>query len=174
MEISTEYFQSLARYNKWTNARLYQACESLPDNEYFEKRKSFFNSIHGTLNHILIADRIWLSRIEGTETPHRDLDEQPYDSLEELKRYRMEEDDRIINLVETFTTERIGSDIEYVRISEPLKKICTPLWQVLAHFFNHQTHHRGQAHDQLNQTDVAPPPLDLLFFFREHTPLEGR
>ena len=59
------YYSTFARYNAWANARLYGACARLPESEYLKPRASFFGSIHATLNHLMVADRIWLGRIEG-------------------------------------------------------------------------------------------------------------
>ena len=64
-----EHFQSLARYNQWANQRLYGACRALPEEAYHDRREAaFFGSIHGTLNHILLGDRVWFDRVEGERT----------------------------------------------------------------------------------------------------------
>jgi len=70
--------RTFARYNAWANRRLYDACARLPREEYYRDRKAFFGSLHGTLNHLLLADRIWLGRIKGKPIAVRGLDEELY------------------------------------------------------------------------------------------------
>ncbi|NES68045.1 MAG: hypothetical protein F6K24_23780 [Okeania sp. SIO2D1] len=62
---TTNYFQRLSQYSQWMNEKIYQACASIPDEMRREDKRAFFNSIHGTLNHILLADKLWLSRFEN-------------------------------------------------------------------------------------------------------------
>jgi uncharacterized damage-inducible protein DinB len=160
-----EHLRRMARYNRWANQHLYAACRALPEEEYRRPRQAFFGSLHGTLNHILVGDRIWLARIEGQASPALRLDDQPYVGLDELESARDAEDARMIRLVDDYREEDIGRTISYRRVTQP-KDVATPLHLCWLHLFNHQTHHRGQAHDQLSQTAVAPPPLDLIYFLR--------
>lgn len=160
------YFQRMARYNQWANARLYNACADLSDAERKLPRKAFFGSIHGTLNHILVADRIWLSRIVPWDAPLViPLDSELYADFAELRREREKQDATIIDYVSGLTEAKIAGDISYATTSGAPNVMKLGL--ILQHFFNHQTHHRGQAHGLLSQTDVAPPPLDLLYYVRE-------
>jgi uncharacterized damage-inducible protein DinB len=162
-----EHLRRMARYNRWANRRLYDACAELDEAAYHEPRPAFFGSIHGTLSHILVGDRIWLGRIEGRPSPHRRLDEQPYPTFAGLAAARTAEDERMIALT-TGTAEPALSDVVcYQMITAPEVKE-TPLHLCWLHLFNHQTHHRGQVHDQLSQTRVPPPPLDLIYYLREH------
>ena len=125
----------------------------------------FFGSLHGTLNHILVGDRLWLARIEGAPPALR-LDDQPYANLDELESARSAEDERMIGLVDGYREDEIGRTVRYRMVTRP-GEVSTPLHLCWLHLFNHQTHHRGQAHDQLSQTTVPPPPLDLIFYLRE-------
>ena len=165
MLVGQDYVATLARYHGWANTRLANVCEQLPDEEYFRTRPAFFRSIHGTLNHILLADRIWLSRIRGDQPVKAKLDTILYDDREELRRARSEEDRKIVALVEGMSPQQIERVLHYRNTSGTVFE--TPMAWVLAHLFNHGTHHRGQIHDMLSQTSVAPPSLDLMHFIRE-------
>jgi uncharacterized damage-inducible protein DinB len=163
--MNSDYFERLARYNAWANRRLYQACEGLSAAEYLRERASFFGSLHATLNHILVADRIWIARIEGQTPPNLRLDQILYADLIGLKVARLAEDERIRNLIAGIPGAGLDQPLGY-RNSRG-DRFETPLRLVLGHFFNHQTHHRGQVHCMLSQTEIAPPPLDLILFIRE-------
>jgi uncharacterized damage-inducible protein DinB len=160
-----EHLRRMARYNRWANQRLYAACAKLPEAEYHKPRAAFFGSIHGTLNHLLVGDRVWLARIEGRPNPKLRLDDQPCASLEVLEAERAAEDERMIRLLEGYREDELDRPLRYTMITRP-DPAETPLHICWLHLFNHQTHHRGQVHDQLSQTDVPPPPLDLIYYLR--------
>ena len=160
-----EHFLLFAEYNLWANARLYEVAATLDDVEYRKDRRGFFSSIHGTLNHILVGDRIWLSRLTGAGAAPTRLDAILYDDLGALRGARAEEDERIRATIAGLTEPRIAESFEYVNSAG--ETFREPLAQILAHVFNHQTHHRGQAHDMLSQTGLEPPSLDLVQFIRE-------
>jgi uncharacterized damage-inducible protein DinB len=153
------HFQMLAQYNTLANRKLYQACAQLSDQERQRTRQAFFKSIHGTLNHIMVGDRIWLTRFEGKQIPSTQLDAILYQDFDELWQARIREDERIENFASNLTEEFLGGTISYVNNAG---KLCTdPADLLVAHFFNHQTHHRGQIHDIITQTKVMPPSLDM-------------
>ena len=160
-----DYFATLARYNVWANRRLYQACEALSAAEYLRERPSVFGSLHATLNHILVIDRIWIARIEGRAPANLKLDQILYGDLIGLKIARFADDDRLRNIVAAIPEAQLDQPLSY-RNSRG-DRCATPLRIVLAHLFNHQTHHRGQAHALLSHTEVAPPTLDLIDFARQ-------
>jgi len=157
------YFQTLAAYNRWANRRLYAAVAQLPPGEFEKERPAFFRSIRGVLNHVLVGDRIWLGRMEGRESGLSRLDAVPYADLAALRSAREAEDARIEEFAADFDAAKRGGALTYTTIVPPATR-TTPWPLVFGHFFNHQTHHRGQAHDLLSQTPVAPPPLDFLYF----------
>ncbi|MEM7042680.1 MAG: DinB family protein [Pseudomonadota bacterium] len=157
----------MARYNRWANARLYDACEAVDDTTYHAEGSMFFGSIHGTLNHILVGDRIWLARILEEPAPGLKLDDRPFSDIATLRRAREDEDRKMIDLTESYDEGGIDADVTYRMVTRP-GEVTTPLHLCWLHLFNHQTHHRGQVHDRLVQTSVAPPPLDLIFYLREH------
>jgi uncharacterized damage-inducible protein DinB len=163
--MNSAHFHRLARYNAWANRRLYDACAQLSVPDYLAKRPSFFGSIHATLNHLLVADRIWLSRFEGRSTDITRVDQILYDDLAALRAARETEDARILGFVSELDDDRVAQTLRYRNLAgEPQE---TPMTWTLAHLFNHQTHHRGQVHGLLSGTPVAPPPLDLIYFLRE-------
>ena len=157
----------MARYNRWANARLYDACAALDEATYRAEGKMFFGSIHGTLNHLLVGDRLWLSRILGDPALGLSLDDRPFSDLTALRRARVDEDRKMIDLTESYAEGDLDAIISYRMATLP-EDAATPLHLCWLHLFNHQTHHRGQVHDQLVQTSVAPPPLDLIFYLREN------
>lgn len=160
------HFGKMAAYNAWANARLYGMARGLPDEAYRRDVGAFFGSLHGTLNHLLVADRIWLRRFTGTGEHPAKLDAIMFDDLASLERARRDEDDRIIRYVGGLSDEDFERNLDYATTSGAPKR--NPLRELLAHFFNHQTHHRGQAHMILTVLGIREPqPLDLLAMLRE-------
>ncbi len=152
-------FQRLARYNRLANDLLYTACARLSDLERKRARPAFFGSIHGTLNHIMVGDRIWLARFEGCEVPSSGLDAILYEDFAALREARQAEDARIEAFAAGLTPEFLAGSIAYVNNAGLSFEDSAEM--LVAHLFNHQTHHRGQIHDMLSQTEVPPPSLDL-------------
>lgn len=159
------HFDNLARYNEWANRRLYAAAAELSDTQYRADRGAFFKSMHGTLNHLLVTDRIWMKRITGQgDAPDR-LDAILFDDFSELRAAREAEDARIIAHITRLAEEQLAGVIRYRRVSTPdLHEQA--LAAALAHLFNHQTHHRGQVHAILTGLVGRAPVLDLLDFQR--------
>ena len=153
------HFQMLARYNSGANRRLYDACATLDDAERTKTRPAFFKSIHGTLNHILVGDRIWITRFRGGKIASTSLNAILYDNFLELRVAREEEDAEIEIFAGELSEEALSGDIQY-RNNEG-RVLSDPTALLVAHFFNHQTHHRGQIHDMLTQTGIATPVLDM-------------
>jgi uncharacterized damage-inducible protein DinB len=157
--------RTLARYNRWANRRLYEACGALDDDAYRADRGAFFGSIHRTLNHILVGDRAWLGRLEGIDRGIRSLDQILFDDLPSLTDARMEEDARIIAIVDGLDAASLEQPLVYRTIAGEIQE--TPIGLVVIHMLNHATHHRGQVHCMLCQIPTDPPPLDLIYFLRE-------
>src|ERR1043166_9315523 len=159
------HYRMFGHYNAWANGRLYAADALLGEPQYRADRGALFKSVHGTLNHLLATDRIWLRRFTGAgEAPDR-LDAILYETLDELRAAREAEDRRIVSYVEELTDERLAGTIIYRRVSSP-EQFEQQLAPALAHWFNHQTHHRGQVHGLLTGLTGTAPELDLLFFLR--------
>ncbi len=162
------HFAMFAAYNRWANDRLYEAAAKLSDADYRADRGAFFGSLHRTLNHLLVTDRIWMRRFTGEGPQPTRLDAILFDDLPALAEARRAEDQRIIAYVEGLDEATLAGAFSYRTITNPAD-ITQPLAPALAHFFNHQTHHRGQAHTLLTIAGGrdAAPPLDLLYFQRE-------
>ena len=152
-------FRMLARYNMLANRRLYETCARIPDAERKKRRPAFFGSIHTTLNHLMVGDRIWLARVSGEEVSSTNLDAILYEDFGELREAREEEDARIEEFANRIDERFLKENIRYV--NNEGRPVEDPVDLLVAHFFNHQTHHRGQIHDMLTQTEVSPPVLDL-------------
>ncbi len=164
------HYRMFAAYNAWANRQFYHAVSLLPDEDYRLDRGAFFKSIHGTLNHILVADRIWMKRFTSAgDAPNR-LDIILYDDFSLLKVAREAEDARIINWIEDLLPETFAGRFTYTTVTD-MRTVSQRLSPALAHFFNHQTHHRGQAHALLTGLGEDAPSLDLMYFQRSE---EGR
>ena len=159
------HFQMFAGYNAWANGCLYAAAADLTEPQYRENRGAFFKSVHGTLNHLLTTDRIWMQRITGEGTAPDRLDAILFEDFAELRAARESEDRRIIGHIDSLDEAAFAGVIRYRRVSTP-EIHEQPLSPALAHLFNHQTHHRGQAHALLTAITGQGPALDLLFFQR--------
>jgi len=163
--MTIENFRQLADYNHWANLRIYGAALEMPEERYRRPTGVFFGSLHGTLNHLLLTDRIWLKRLTGTgEHPDR-LDTILYDDRQELLRARLVEDARLKDVVGGYDAADLSRIISYQTTSG--RPYSQSLQDILLHLFNHQTHHRGQAHACCSiVTSREPPTLDLLAFQR--------
>ena len=162
-----EHFRLLAGFNAWANQRLYEAVADLPGAEYRKARAcAFFTSVHGTLNHLLVVDRLWFGRVAGVDAGISSLDQILYDDFAALRTAREAEDARIVALVEGFDDAGLAQERRFRMITVPEEQ-ALPVHLMLATVFNHQTHHRGQVHAMLSETAVVPPPLDIIYFARE-------
>ena len=158
----------MARYNRWAIERLYEAVAGLPDADYRADRGAFFGSLQGTLNHLLVADRIWMRRFSGDGPTYTRLNEILHDDLAELREARRAEDARIVAHVDGLGPSDLSGTIAFRTIVRP-DGITQLRSDALAHFFNHQTHHRGQAHALVTAIAGrdAMPSLDLIVYQRE-------
>lgn len=169
--MSSEWLAANARYNAWMNGKLYGLVETLGDDERKRDRGAFFKSIHGTLNHLLVADRVWLARFKGVPAASgfmapgiRALDQELFADFERLRSERQLTDDELSIWVSELTAERLASPLSYLRAG---LKVDVPLWWAVAHVFNHQTHHRGQVTTLLSQQGYDPGVTDLFAMLRE-------
>jgi uncharacterized damage-inducible protein DinB len=155
----TEPWAQYARYNRLANQALYQACAVLSHEERRRDLGSIFRSGHGTLNHLLLGDRIWMTRFEGDSHPSTNLGAILFDELDALHRARIEMDARIEHFFGNLPADFLDRSIRYV--TNAGVETEDPTTVVVPHFFNHQTHHRAQVHTLLSQLGRAPPALDL-------------
>ncbi|HET7851071.1 MAG TPA: DinB family protein [Pseudolabrys sp.] len=159
-------YTMFAGYNVWCNERLYDAAAKVSDTDYRMDRGAFFKSLHGTLNHLLLADRIWMRRFTGTGEHPPNLDAILFDDFESLRAARRSEDARISHYIDGLNEADLAGAIRYRTLVKPVE-IEQPLAPALDHFFNHQTHHRGQAHVLLTAIAGDAPSFDLIMYQRE-------
>ncbi len=153
------HFDQLAAYNRWANRRQYDDAATLSDDIRKRPAGLFFGSIHGTLNHLLVTDYIWMRRFTGDGPRPERLNQLLHDDFAELRAAREAEDERIFAFVTG--TEAYDRILEYQNSSG--KTFQQALGPALTHFFNHQTHHRGQVHAGLTIAGIREPAsLDLL------------
>ncbi len=148
-----------ARYNRLANETLYAACAELSGAEYRRDLGAFFSGIHRTLNHLLLGDRIWMTRFEGRAHVSTDLDAILFEKFEALRLERQAMDHRIEAFFRDLPAGFAARSVRYVNNSGVDSE--DPLDVILPHFFNHQTHHRAQVHTLLSQLGRKPPVLDL-------------
>lgn len=164
------HFQMFAAYNRWANAAVYDAAQDLSAEELARDTGAFFGSALGTLNHILVADRIWMKRFTGEGAAPAALDTILYAALPALRAAREAEDARIVDWIDALPDTAFTGRFTYVTVTD-MRTISQRLAPALAHFFNHQTHHRGQAHAILTTLGRPSLALDLIYFQRTE---EGR
>jgi uncharacterized damage-inducible protein DinB len=162
----------LAAYNRWMNQRMYEAAGTLSEDALCRDRGAFFGSILRTLNHIAVADTIWLHRFsQAPEATALREALKPYplptslrrelaDTLSGLVPYRTALDAVITQWTHTLTIPQLAGMLAYCNTTGAA--FCKPMSQVVLHFFNHQTHHRGQASTLLCQAGVDPGVTDLI------------
>jgi len=164
--LALEHARRMAQYNAWANQRLYNACAALPPDAYYAERPSFFGSLHKTLNHILVGDSIWLGRFIGRSTAHiTRLNQILHEDFQSLRPARETLDTEFIAFCDGLTEEALSKPFSYTNTRQ--QSFTDPLYPALMHCFNHQTHHRGQAHGLLSHAGVKDTPeLDLMWFLR--------
>ncbi len=156
----------MARFNAWANDRLYGCVAGISEEAYREDRKAYFGSIHNTLNHLLVVDRLWTHRIEGSDHGIKSLDQILYGDFESLRAARKTEDEALVDLVDGLSEEELRGSVTYGRmIGDGMH--TTRREHILLTLYNHQTHHRGQVHAMLTQQGIDPPPLDVIYLLED-------
>jgi uncharacterized damage-inducible protein DinB len=176
--MTPEVCRAFARYNRWMNSKVYAAASLLSDEERKRDRGAFFTSIHGVMNHILVADRIWLGRLDD-QLPERGfigvggirtLDQEIAADFEDLRREREATDAAIDAWAETISAEGLQGTFRMVRNG---KSRSLPLWWAITQLFNHQTHHRGQLTNLLFQAGQDPGSTDLFMMLNVEADLRS-
>jgi uncharacterized damage-inducible protein DinB len=162
---SPDYARTMAAYNSWMNERLYECCARLGDDARKRDAGAFFKSIHGTLNHLLLGDRIWMGRFTGRAFAVKSLDQELYADFGELRAERRKTDADISQWAAGLTEAAFASELSYTSVVNPQPRRY-PLWFAVTHFFNHQTHHRGQLTTLLFQRGTDPGVTDLIWLPR--------
>ncbi len=162
--IELGYVQRMARYNRWQNENLYGVADTLSDAERRRDRGAFFGSIHATLNHLLWADRVWMSRLAATPRTDGGIPQSVslYADWNDLKRERGAFDAVVLDWADRLDTASLAGELTWY--SGAIKaEVRKPKWLLVTHMFNHKTHHRGQVHCMLTQAGGKPGDTDLPF-----------
>lgn len=162
----------MATYNEWMNAKIYEASRSLPHEELSVDRKAFFGSILGTLNHLVAGDTIWLKRFARHPANHlalepirqlpapESLDQLLFSNIRELSAHRVSLDQIIVAWARSITDSDLDHTLNYTNMKGvPADR---SFYGLVMHFFNHQTHHRGQVTTLLSQAGVDIGDTDLV------------
>lgn len=170
--MTPEWLAASARYNHWMNDKLYALASTLSDEARRRDSGAFFKSIHGTFNHILVVDRLWLGRFHGEAVQDgfmgprgiRSLDQELFSDFAELGQERARTDDELAAWVAGLAPEQLAAPLTYQRYGQRME---TPLWWAVAQVFNHQTHHRGQLTTLFLQQHCDAGVTDLFAMLRE-------
>ena len=175
----TDHICLMARYNEWMNAKLYEAARHLSDEELAADRKAFFGSIIATLNHLVAGDTIWLRRFSAHPTNFpalavlndlpvpASLDQILFPDIRSLSAHRKQLDQIILDWAHSITEPDLDVVLGYTNMKNVAAK--RNLFSLLMHFFNHQTHHRGQVTTLLSQAGVDVGVTDLLMLIPDET-----
>lgn len=159
------HFEMFAAYNRWANGRIYAAAADLTEDELGRNMGAFFGSALGTLNHILVGDRIWMKRFTGEGEIPASLEAILHPTLGALNAAREAEDERIVAWTGSLTDKALSGRFTYMTVTD-MRTVSQRLAPALAHLFNHQTHHRGQVHMILTALGRPSLQLDLIYFQR--------
>ena len=161
----SQHFATLARYNVWATRRLLEHVDALPEADYRRDAGLFFKSVHGTLNHILVAEHgLWRRRFAEGASPKLALDA-------ELEPDRARLRERLIDgaaawppLIASWPEERFDGTLEYTATDGNARRL--PFAAALTHVFNHGTHHRGQITAAVTALGRPCPELDLVWMLQ--------
>jgi uncharacterized damage-inducible protein DinB len=161
--ISPDHVGLMARYNQWQNRSLIAAANTLTDAERSADRGAFFGSIHGTLSHVLWGDRMWMHRFDGSPKPEGGIAQSAafVSDWDDLVSQREAMDHAILKWSQALSTEWLDGSITWIS-SAAKKEFTRRRWHLVAHMFNHQTHHRGQVHAMLTAAGSKPDDTDLM------------
>ena len=158
--ISTDYCVLMARYNQWMNRKLYQACDELTEAQLKQDVGAFFGSIQATFNHLLYADTIWIRRFTGRPITGLRPRMEFHPDFDALRAMRDTFDSEIVDWATKVEQAWLAADFTYTRQADSVA-VTSTAWRLVAHMFNHQTHHRGQIATMLSQFGVDPGVTDL-------------
>jgi uncharacterized damage-inducible protein DinB len=168
--MAAQTYRAFAYNNAWANLRLHTACAKLSQDDFEAERTGFFPSLQRTLNHIYVIDLFYVDALEGGWLgPKAWQNEVPCPSIAELRPAQAAVDKRLIAVCDTLTPDLLDG---IVRVNRDARVQVERRDRLLMHLFQHQIHHRGQAHAMLSATPVEPPQLDE-FFAQEEAPLRA-
>ena len=154
------HYTLMARYNTWMNEKLYELCADLSDEQRKQDRQAFFRSIHGTLDHILWGDKVWMGRFVNEPFNGPRLGQQLYEDFDAMRTERKRVDRWIEDWARQLDPGWLQAPFSFTS-GQDGKTRSSPAWALVSHLFNHQTHHRGQVTTLLKQAGVHPGVTDL-------------
>lgn len=155
-----EHFELMARYNQWMNEKLYAVCAGMSDEQRRRDVRAFFHSVHGTLNHLLFGDRVWLRRFTGEHFEVKPVGEDLFEEFQALRNEREWMDAHLVEWAGQLDPRWLAADFRWTSGIDGLTRTA-PAWTLVAHLFNHQTHHRGQLTTIIKQFGYEPGITDL-------------
>ena len=155
-------FNTLAQANRWANRILFGELARLTPEQWTQQSGVNLGSIQAIANHLLLADQAWLFRFTGQGVSPAAIDVVPWPELADLRAAREAEDERIIAFAQTLDSALLAGTLNYRSMNGT--PCAEPYAVCLAHFFNHQTHHRGQMHALLGVHGITCPNLDIIYY----------
>ena len=160
------YFQTLARYNVWATERLLNAVAGMTEQDYRSDVGLFFQSVHGTLNHLVVGEHLlWFRRFSEGVSPQVALNAQVHGDRTAVTQALQEGAWRWVELIGDWPQERWSGELNYTTMRGTPASL--PFAATLAHVFNHATHHRGQITAALTHLGYDCPELDMVYFLQE-------
>lgn len=153
-------YQAFSDYNQKINVQIYKICAGISDDERKRDRGAFFKSIHSTLDHLLLGDRAWMSRLSDKKYDLNPIGDDLFADYDELAQARILMDNDICNWAQELTSDWLSQDQVWSSFFEDFER-TQPRWLLASHMFNHQTHHRGQLGTLLNQAGYDVGVTDL-------------
>lgn len=150
------------RASRWANGLLFAELAKLTPTQWTRVTTANYGSIQAIANHALLADRLWLHRFTGLGTPLTSVSQVVHADFPALWAARQAQDEANVAFVEGLTAERLDQELSFRTLDDTPRVL--PMSLCLAHFLNHQTHHRGQMHGMLGEFGLTPPDIDLLYF----------
>ncbi|MEL7542818.1 MAG: DinB family protein [Pseudomonadota bacterium] len=166
--ITSAYVRKMAGYNRWMNDAMYASAWPLDDAARKQDLGGFFSSIHGTFNHLLWGDQIWMSRFAGTPAPlSPDIagSTRQFDDFARLRAERQSFDVIILQWAASLDDDWLDGNLSW-HSGALGREVMRPRAELVMHMFNHQTHHRGQVHAMLTRLGVTTPTTDLFAMTR--------
>lgn len=154
------HYPLMAEYSSWMNQKIYNVCSVIPDEQRKQDLGAFFKSIHGTLNHLLYADKVWMGRFTQQPFVGKSLGQELYSNFEELKAEQAKMAQQILAWAKSLDSEWLNQPFEYTSKIDQKTRIL-PAWVLVTHLFNHQTHHRGQVTTLMKQLGYEPGITDI-------------
>ena len=154
------HVRMMAAYGAWMNGRVLDLCGTLTDAERRRDLGAFFKSVHGTFDHLIYGDVAWMGRFTGSPMPTMRIGIIVHESWDELAAARRALDNRMEDWAAEVTETRLAETMSFVSVSDGKTRIL-PRWVLVAHMFNHGTHHRGQLTTLMKQLGIDPGVTDL-------------